>query len=113
MLRRRSSPLRASLALTGLLVGLGLGSACAEEEDEYELPLATATACADYCERRAECDDEVDRVRCEDRCTERMGNCRADELDQATDDLNLCAAESCDDVLTCAVASGTRCYFGL
>lgn len=110
---RPRRPLAGAIALFGLLLGGVSGLACGEEDDDYELPLAVASACSDYCERRADCDDEVSRAACEDRCTNTMRDCQADEQDQATQDLDLCAAESCDDVITCAIGAGSRCVFGL
>lgn len=113
---RSRRPFAGAIALFGLLTAGAVGFACGEDDDgddNYELPFKVATACSDYCERRADCDDEVSRNACEDRCTDTMRDCQADEQDQAVDDLDLCAAESCDDVLKCAVGAGSQCYFGL
>lgn len=71
------------------------------------------TVCADYCAQLAMCDDETDVEACEADCADAAGNCQADEQEQALDELEVCAAESCDDILVCTVGASLECYLGI
>jgi len=73
----------------------------------------TERSCGDYCAQLSMCDDETDIAECEEDCEAAAGNCQADELDQALDELDECAAESCDDIGGCTVGAGLECYLGI
>ena len=68
------------------------------------------SACSDYCDKRAECDDEVDVDNCNETCTDVMEECDDAEED-AMEDLRACADESCDDVASCGFDQGADCIF--
>jgi hypothetical protein len=76
-------------------------------------PDPVATSCSDYCDHRAECDDEVDVDSCTADCIDNADNCQADEQAQALAELEACAQESCDDVLGCTIDASLECYFGV
>lgn len=69
------------------------------------------SACSEYCDKRAECDDEVDVDDCEDTCNDVMEECDDDAQTDAIDDLRECADESCDDVASCGFDQGVDCLF--
>ena len=69
--------------------------------------------CTNYCDHRAECNDDVDVDACIDDCQEAAGNCQADEQEQALEELDACAEQSCDDVGECTVSASLECYLGL
>ncbi|MEZ4451756.1 MAG: hypothetical protein R3B09_19995 [Nannocystaceae bacterium] len=104
-----------ALLVVGLFVGGSLGMACNDEDDgdDDPTPVNVRVACGNYCDQRAECNDEFDVDDCETRCKDAMRDCQADEQDQAVEDLNGCAQESCDDVVTCAIGAGSQCFFGI
>ena len=70
-------------------------------------------SCTNYCEQRNMCDDEVDVDSCTADCMDSVGDCQADEQDQALDELDECAEESCDDIGACTVGAALECYFGI
>lgn len=76
-------------------------------------PQAVRDACEAYCARAHDCKDEVRYENCRTRCIDAMTDCQADEQAAAIDELELCAQESCDDVLACRISAGARCVFGL
>lgn len=101
-----------ALLLVGLVLGGSLGVACSGEDDD-PTPLNVRIACGNYCQQRADCNDEFEVDECETRCKDTMRDCQADEQDEAVRDLNGCSEESCDDVVTCAIGAGTQCFFGI
>ena len=106
--------LRVGLALSALVIGGLAGITCAHQTDRSEsVPLKVTSACGDYCDRRAECDDEVEAAKRRNRCVDVMTDCQADEQNRALNDLTGCAKESCDDVGTCAIGAGSHCFLGL
>jgi hypothetical protein len=68
-------------------------------------------ACSDYCDKRAECDDEVDADECYETCTDVMEECDGEAETDAVADLGECAEESCDDVASCGFDQGVDCVF--
>ena len=68
-------------------------------------------ACSEYCDKRAECDDEVDVADCEETCNDVMEECDEDAQTDAIEDLGQCADQSCDDVASCGFDEGVDCLF--
>ncbi|MEZ4239136.1 MAG: hypothetical protein R3F59_23885 [Myxococcota bacterium] len=77
------------------------------------LPDPIESSCSNYCEQRNVCDDEVNVDSCTADCVENANNCQADEQEQALDELDVCAEESCDDIAACTIGAGLECYFGI
>lgn len=96
------------VALCFGLLGLGAGMACTGTG-----PVRIDATCEDYCAKAKECSDGVDVDDCVDSCKEQIGDCMADEQEQALDDLDSCAADSCDDFLGCTIGAGIKCTFGI
>ncbi|MBL9106263.1 MAG: hypothetical protein JNL82_35395 [Myxococcales bacterium] len=91
----------------GLVCGLAIG--CSDGTG----PLRTTTTCADYCAKANECDSDVDTDECESDCKDKLDDCMADEQEQALDDLDSCAANSCDEFAGCTIGAGLQCTFGI
>lgn len=89
----------------GLLVGAGLG--CTGTG-----PIRIDATCQDYCEKAHECSDDVDVDDCVSDCKDQIGDCMADEQEQALDDLDGCAGDSCNEFLGCTIGAGLTCTFG-
>jgi hypothetical protein len=69
------------------------------------------SVCSDYCDKRAECDDEVDVDDCNETCNDVMEECDDEAESDAIDDLEQCVDESCDDVASCGFDQGVDCIF--
>lgn len=107
---KSSTPKALLLALAGT-AGIALG-ACQEEEQAEASP-EIEMACADYCERSAECDDEVKADECTNECIAVLEACETLEPDEAIDQVEECGSESCDDFNRCTLSAGVQCVFGL
>ncbi len=83
------------------------GFACSETG-----PHRIEKTCEDYCAKAAECSDEVSESDCVADCKDSIGDCMADEQAEALDDLDSCAADSCDDFIGCTIGAGLACTFG-
>ena len=101
---------RPLLLILGLGLGLALG-ACTDLDGTGDL--RTQISCENYCEQAKECNDNVDAQDCIDRCLGSVDDCMADEQEQALDQLDDCATESCNDFAGCTIEAGAQCYFGL
>lgn len=99
------TPRTLMLHLCTLLLGAGL--ACDAGKSRVEI------TCEDYCAKAHECDDDSSQSACVADCKDAMGDCMADEQEQALDDLDACAADSCDEFLGCTIGAGLQCSFGL
>jgi hypothetical protein len=98
------------------LVAFALGLVLAQPvgcSDSNDSDARIASACHDYCETARMCNDEIDMDNCQANCEDGMNDCMHDELPQALDDLENCAAESCDDFLGCSIGAGLQCTFGI
>lgn len=69
--------------------------------------------CQRYCEQVATCDGDVDVESCTADCLDNVGDCQVDEQEQALDDLDDCAQESCDELFACTVGAQLQCTFGI
>ena len=102
------------VALVTLMVGAIAGLTCAHNTDKSaSVPLKVHSSCDEYCDRRAECDDDVNAAKCRERCVDVMANCQADEQNRALNDLTGCTRQTCDVVDTCAIGAGSTCIFGI
>lgn len=90
----------------GFVVGAGLG--CTGTG-----PVRTELTCQDYCDKAKECDGDVDVDACVSDCKDTLDDCMADEQEQALDDLDSCAAGSCDEFGGCTIGAGIQCTFGI
>lgn len=102
--------LRPRWAWVGALVGLLIAQAC---EREGTGDIRINATCRDYCKQAAECNDDIDVDDCRSDCESTMEDCQADEQEQALDDLDDCAVESCDEFGLCTIGAGLQCSFGL
>lgn len=104
--------LSSSLFAIGLTLGMltGLGGAC---DRDGTGALRTEISCQDYCDQAKSCDDEVDVDACVSDCRNTVDDCMADEREEALDQLDECAAESCNDFGACTIEAGAECFFGL
>jgi hypothetical protein len=98
-----------------LLVAAGLiivqsAVACADEPGDT---LTAKIDCWSYCRQAETCNGDVNRAQCENDCREALNECRADEVDEAQEQLDECAKESCDEFVGCTIEAGAQCYFGL
>jgi hypothetical protein len=105
------------LLFLGVLASLAACRVDVEGDGDGDLdldPVSTIeSSCTGYCERQAECDDEVNTDDCINDCVDAAGDCQADEQEQAIEELEACAEESCDDIGECAVGAGLECYLGI
>lgn len=69
--------------------------------------------CQEYCEQRNVCDGDVDIESCRQDCVDAAQDCQADEKEEALDDIDACADESCDEIAACTVGAGLQCYLGI
>jgi len=99
--------------LVFVLCGAGamLAGACNEPGDD--LPPFGRLDCENYCDRAKDCNDNTDVDKCVDKCVKNMGNCQADEQQDALDQLDACHDVACNDFAGCAINAGLTCYFGL
>lgn len=100
---------KATLYAVATLVGMAVGACEREGTGDARIALT----CADYCQKAADCDDEVDVDECKDDCKDAMEDCMDDEQEEALDDLDACAEDSCDDFLGCTIGAGLECTFGI
>lgn len=98
------------LFLSGLFL-LNQVVACSDDDDDDELPIEVD--CTPYCERAMLCDEDEELDECISDCEEFLGNCRADQIQNAQDQLDVCAEETCDEFTECTIDAGLQCYFGL
>jgi len=108
MIKSKSSTLLLALAA---VTGIALG-AC-QEEKQAEASPEIEMACTEYCERHAECDDEVKADECTNECIAVLDACETLEPDEAIDQVEECGAESCDDFNRCRLSAGVQCVFGI
>jgi hypothetical protein len=104
------------LLFLGVLACLGACRVDVEEDGDgvdIEPIDPVERTCTNYCERQAECDDEVNTEDCVDDCVDTAGNCQADEQEQALAELDECAEETCDDIGECTVGASLECYLGI
>lgn len=92
------------------LVGVLSAQAC---EREGTGDLRINATCRDYCKQATACDDSVDVDDCRDDCEATMGDCQADEQENALDDLDNCATDSCSEFGACTIGAGLQCTFGI
>jgi hypothetical protein len=100
--------------MTATLLGLGLAvslGAC-EEEDNITAEQLNSS-CRNWCEKRAECDDDVNLDQCTLNCEDTVEDCMADERDEVLADLDVCAEETCDDFTGCSIGAGFECVIGI
>ncbi len=71
------------------------------------------TTCQNYCDKAQTCDDDETVEQCVADCKAQLGDCMADEQSQVLDELDMCAAESCDDMGSCTFGAGLQCTFGI
>ena len=71
------------------------------------------STCDTYCNKSQTCDDGETLEQCVADCKAQLGDCMADEQEQALDDLDSCAADSCDDFAGCTIGAGLQCAFGI
>ena len=71
------------------------------------------TTCQNFCDKSQVCDDSETVEQCVADCKAQLGDCMADEQNQVLDELNSCAAESCDDMGGCTFGAGLQCTFGI
>lgn len=93
--------------LGGLLLGAGI-AACTGTG-----PVRIDATCEDYCAKAHECSDSVDVDDCVADCKDQIGDCMADEQEEALDSLDDCAANSCNEFIGCTVGAGLACSFGI
>jgi len=94
-------------------VGLTLGACSDADDDGLDVDFGAEASCEDYCAKAKTCDDDRDEQECINNCVDSLDDCMADERDQAIDQVDMCAAESCDDIVGCTIDAGAQCYFGL
>lgn len=70
-------------------------------------------SCKEYCAQAKLCDTSLNEQKCVNSCVEAVGSCMADELEDALQQMDNCANESCDDFVGCTINAGAQCYFGL
>lgn len=71
------------------------------------------TTCQNFCDKAQVCDDDETVEQCVADCKAQLGDCMADEQSQVLDELNSCAAMSCDDMGGCTFGAGLQCKFGI
>jgi len=105
---------------TTLLFAAGLAVGCTSEGDDNTEDGGTdntsriASTCQSYCAKAKTCDDDGKTVeQCVADCKANLGDCMVDEQSQTLDDLDGCAAESCDDFGGCTIGAGLQCTFGI
>lgn len=95
------------------LGALALGTAIGACERDGTGNARVALTCADYCQKAHDCDGDVDVDDCKDDCKDSMDDCMSDEQEQALDDLDACAEDSCDEFGGCTIGAGLQCTFGI
>jgi hypothetical protein len=96
----------------GLVLGLAAAQLPACERNGTG-DLRISRTCADYCAAAVGCNDDLDEDDCASRCEDAMDDCMADDQEDALDDLDACAEDSCDDFAGCTIGAGLECAFGL
>ena len=71
------------------------------------------STCDSYCEKENICNDNGTVEQCVADCKAQLGDCMADEQSQVLDELNDCAAESCNEFGACTFGAGLQCTFGI
>jgi len=71
------------------------------------------STCDSYCAKEQTCDDDDTVEQCVADCKAQLGDCMADEQSKVLDELDDCAAESCDDFNNCTFGAGLQCTFGI
>lgn len=97
-------------AWIGVFLGAALAQAC---ERNGTGNIRINGTCRDYCQQAHECNDDVDVDDCRSDCENTMEDCMSDEQEEALDDLDDCATQSCDEFGTCTIGAGLQCSFGL
>ncbi len=110
--RLTTSSVRALALVLAAGLGLGLG-ACVEDSEGDPVPLDVQVACKSYCRQATDCNDKVVEDDCREDCYDNMNDCQADEQNEAVDDLQNCADESCNDFTACTIGAGLQCSFGI
>lgn len=106
MTMTRLSKLAPSLALTfAATLGVVLG-ACGHSDYRID------KVCEKYCDRIYDCNDNTDYMDCVDNCVEQANECDSDnDVEQALDTLEMCAEDSCNDVIACSIDAWAECVF--
>lgn len=95
-----------------LFGAIALVAACGGDKVD-DLDDAFDGPCQQWCEKRNECDPDVDIDECRQECLDNSGDCQADEREQALDDLEQCAENECDELTACSIGAGLQCQFGI
>ena len=108
------APLRATLLLVAAATGF-VGGACKDDDDGVDSDDGAQfmVVCKNYCARAELCNDNINEEKCISRCVRSVENCMADEQDLALYQIDVCASESCNDLIGCSINAGAQCYFGL
>jgi hypothetical protein len=69
--------------------------------------------CQQYCERRNECDSDVEVEPCRQDCVDAAQDCQSDEKEQALDDIEACSEEDCNEIAQCTIGASLQCYLGI
>jgi hypothetical protein len=104
-----------------VLFSLGLAMGCEDDSSNdsndddggMDNTARIAATCQSYCNKAHTCDDEEVVEACVADCKSDLGDCMVDEQGDALDDLDDCAAESCDDFGACTIGAGLQCTFGI
>lgn len=78
-----------------------------------DAPIDTSEECAAYCDRAAECNEDVDTAECQADCNESMDKCLDSQKADARNELDECSDVACGDVVECSVDVGAECYFAI
>ena len=99
----------------GMAVGCTEGGDNSSNDDDSgtDNTARIASTCQSYCAKAHTCDDDKTVEQCVADCKANLGDCMVDEQGEALDDLDGCAAESCDDFGACTIGAGLQCTFGL
>lgn len=103
--RTLNSILTGTLLLTG---SLAISSACRGDSEVRQ-----SLVCGEYCGAKADCNEGFDVDECVSRCKSGLGNCQADEVSTALDQLDVCADKECGELGLCKTASDVSCTLGL
>jgi hypothetical protein len=104
----------AFLFAAGLAVGCTTDGEGDDEDGGTDNTARIASTCQSYCAKAQTCDDDDGTVeQCVADCKANLGDCMVDEQGAALDDLDGCAAESCDDFGACTIGAGLQCTFGI
>lgn len=71
------------------------------------------STCDGYCAKENVCNDNGTVEQCVADCKAQLGDCMADEQSQVLNELDDCAAESCNDFGACTFGAGLQCTFGI